>query len=346
MQHKEYIVTGSLPLSDALARLGSMSNPFLLVVNDQRLIGTLTDGDVRRALLRGLSLQSQVREVMNPNPITGLSTSLVSELRDIMVSRKIKFLPLVDRDGNLEDVTLLDETVVTHEPSRALIMAGGLGQRLRPYTENTPKPMLKIGGVPLLQTLVSQLRMAGFNKVTISINYLGDQIKRYFDNGSRFGVEIDYIDELQRMGTIGAAAHFANAGAGPLLIMNGDLLTNTNLRSFMDFHRSMKSDLTMGVRLYSNEVPYGVVNMRGVKILSLEEKPKIDFFVNAGLYIAEQHILDILKPVPLDITDFISNLLSTSDARINAFPIHEYWQDIGREDDLLKARSDYYNIFS
>lgn len=338
-------VAVSASLSVAMERMGQLRHQFLVLLEEREVVGTLTDGDVRRALLRGVNLFAPVSEAMNSRPIVSTAVGSRAQHRSIMLRKNIRFLPIIDKDNNLIDIAVLDELSGDGVPQRALIMAGGLGQRLRPYTDTVPKPMLDIGGAPLLETLVRQLCNFGFRSLTISINYLGDQIVSHFGDGNAYGVEIDYITETERMGTVGAASLLKRPEAKPLLVMNGDILTTINFRALMDFHLSTGADMTMGVRSYKHQVPYGVVNTKGLNIVSIEEKPELDFFVNAGLYVIEPSVLARLRPEPRDMTDLVAELLSDPSMSVIACPVHEYWQDIGREQDLLNARRRYNDLF-
>ena len=338
-------VPPAMTISQGMAKLNELPQQFMVVIDNDKIVGTVTDGDIRRALLADIPLDAPISRAMNPKPITANANQSFAQLNSLMVRLSLKFLPLVDHDRRLVRVFRSDEMTSEKPLNQALIMAGGLGMRLRPYTEKTPKPMLEIGGIPLLETLVRQLAGYGFSDITLSISYLGEQVIDHFGDGSSLGLKITYITEDQRMGTAGSATLIQPLPQRPLLITNGDILTNVNFRSFMDFHLSTSADLTMGVRTFSQQVPYGVVNTRGLDITSIEEKPTLDFFVNAGIYVIEPSVLAELEKSPLDMTDLVEKLLGQDGRRVAACPVHEYWQDIGREDDLLRARADYNGIF-
>lgn len=345
MREQNHRVAEDVTLAEGMARLNELPMQFMVVMNGSRIVGTVTDGDIRRAILSGVPLDAPLSRAMNPSPVTATSEMTRAELYSLMTELGIRFVPLVAEGGVLERIVCIDDVRGDGLVDQALIMAGGLGMRLRPHTENTPKPMLEIGGTPLLETLVRQLAGYGFNHVALSINYLGDQIRDHFGDGSRFGVRVSYITETERMGTAGAASLMDPLPMRPLLVMNGDILTSINFRAFMEFHHSTGADLTMGVRTFQQQVPYGVVNTRGLEITSIEEKPTLDFFVNAGLYVIEPDVLASLAQEPLDMTDLVERLLSEGGRRVAACPVHEYWQDIGREEDLFRAREDYGQIF-
>jgi len=345
MQLKQSGIPPDTPLSEAMERLGRLEHQFLAILEDELVVGSLTDGDVRRAMLKGLTLAAPVSDAMNRSPTIASTTQSSSELRAIMVQKQLRYLPLVDPANRFAGTISLEQISSDSAPKRALVMAGGLGQRLRPLTENVPKPMLDVGGVPLLETLIRQLASYGFREISISINYLGEQIQEHFGDGSNFEIKIDYITETERMGTVGAASLLQTPETGPLLVMNGDILTTINFRALMDFHQSTGADMTMGVRTYKHQVPYGVVNTHGLDITSIDEKPELEFFVNAGLYVLEPAVLARLPKKPMDMTDLVAELLNDPDARVTACPVHEYWQDIGREQDLLHARKTYDRFF-
>lgn len=326
--------------------LNTLPQQFLVALDDGCIAGTLTDGDIRRAILRGVGLEAPIEEAMNKTPVIGRSEQSAAELQNLMLLKQVRYLPLVDDSDFFVKIVSLDELQSDALVDHALLMVGGLGTRLRPQTETIPKPMLQIGGLPLLETMVRQLRSHGFTKITLSINYLGEKIQSYFGDGSEFSVAIDYVTESERMGTIGAASLMQKPVIKPLLIMNGDILTTMNFRAFTDFHLTTGADLTMGVRTYKQQIPYGVVNTRGLNITSIEEKPELEFFVNAGLYVVEPSVLADLPKQPLDMTDLVADLLEHDERQVIACPIHEYWQDIGREDDLMQARKEYQTVFS
>jgi NDP-sugar pyrophosphorylase family protein len=224
-------------------------------------------------------------------------------------------------------------------------MAGGLGTRLRPLTENTPKPLLPVGGRPLLETIVENFANQGFQKIFLSVNYKAEMFEQHFGDGSRFGVQIEYIHESDRMGTAGALTMLPSRPENPLIVMNADLLTTLDFRQFLEFHRAHRAKATMGVREYAFQVPYGVVEADGERLVSISEKPVHQFFVSAGMYILEPEVLDrIPAGCFFDMPTLFQSML---DEKVDAavFPVREYWLDIGRLDDLERAQVEFGKFF-
>ncbi len=319
-----------------------------LVANDQRqLMATLTDGDVRRALLAGLSLDDTVERVLpmkeqspHPVPVTAPFGTPAEGLLAIMQQNAVRQLPLVDDQGRVKDIVLLNDLIARPElPIEALIMAGGLGERLRPLTEETPKPMLEIGGHPLLERIVRQLREAGVRKVHISTFYKSEKIREHFGDGSLFGVSMHYIQEDRPLGTAGVLGRMA-VPKDPLLVVNGDILTEVDFRELAEHHQQRQSMMTVAVRQFGFQVPYGVVSCQGEAITGVEEKPQYSFFVNAGIYLIQPAAFDYLpRGSSFNMTDVIHWLLGAQQ-KVTAYPVYEYWLDIGKHADYKQAQQD------
>lgn len=341
----ESIIGKSTSIGESLRRLNTSTLQILIVVEDNRVAGTVTDGDIRRGLLKGCTLETPVVEVMTSTPVVAPYGTGAHELIALMRARDIRYVPLVDRGGGIVDIAEIDDLVEETQPNKAFIMAGGLGQRLRPLTEGCPKPMLNVGGRPLLETLILQLHAHGFVHITLAIHYLGDQIKAHFGDGSRFDVDIAYIEEEQRRGTAGALALLPSQPREPLLVLNGDLLTAMDFRAMLTFHESTGGIATMGVRNFRHEVPYGVINTHGVEITSIDEKPSTEIFVNAGVYVVEPEFVAQVPDGHIDMTDMCSRLLERREHRVAAYPIHEYWRDIGRREEFEQANAEYPHVF-
>lgn len=319
-----------------------------LVVDDQRrLRATVTDGDVRRAILSGLSLHQPISRLLErklgsafPEPIRAPSGASPSEQLRLLQQHAIRHLPIVNDQGALVDLVLLEDLL--GEPiaaPRALIMVGGEGKRLGPLTRDLPKPMLPVGSQPLLERIVTQLKDAGVRQVHFATGYLADRIKSHFDDGKRFGVAIEYLDEREPLGTAGAIARFAQAKE-PMLVVNGDIVTGLDVRALAAFHREHRAELTVAVRAYETEVPYGVVECEGPRVVRIQEKPTLRFFVNAGIYLLEPTVPSLIEPgTRIDMPELIHRLLS-SGRSVASFPIVEYWIDIGQEADYQRARRD------
>lgn len=313
----------------------------LVVDNEKKLCGTITDGDIRRALLSHVDLKSSIIKVMNPNPIVASQASSKEELLYLMKSKDILHLPILDEEKRiigLETLQSLISGVQTDNP--VFLMAGGFGTRLRSLTKETPKPLLKIGSRPILEIILLQFIEAGFHNFYISIHYKAEMIKDYFGNGSKWGVTIKYIHESIPLGTAGALGLLPIKNKGlPILMMNGDLITDLDIKDLLSFHNEQGGIATMCVREYQHQVPYGVVNIEKQCISSIVEKPVNKFFVNAGIYVIERNILaNIDGKSYLDIPDLIKSHIAGGD-QINAFPIHENWTDIGQIEEYQNVNS-------
>ena len=273
---------------------GSRCSIALVVDTERRLLGTITDGDVRRAVLAGIDLEKQVSVLLTskinskyPKPITATIGTGRDELLALMHEHFLRHIPILDNHGKVVDMVMLDDLVSSqYMPLQAVIMAGGIGARLRPLTEDLPKPMLHVGGKPLMELVIEQLRQAGIRRINVTTHFKPEKIREHFGDGKDFGVEFYYFNEEQPLGT-GGSLGLIDAPAEPILVINGDILTQVDFKAMLAFHREHKADMTMAVRQYSMQVPYGVVECEGPRVCSLSEKPKMPFLVNAGIYILE-----------------------------------------------------------
>lgn len=332
---------------DALRIIDDSGYQVAMVVDQVgTLKGIITDGDIRRGLLRGLTLEAPVSGVMNSNPVTvRLDELSESALKDVPQNGR-RHLPVVDAAGRL--VAL--ETVEPHQlayPSHscAVIMAGGLGTRLHPLTQVTPKPLLPIGNTPILEHIINHLIEQGIRRFYVSVNYKAHMIESYFGDGHKWGAEITYLHENDRLGTAGALGLLPEMPKHPFLLMNGDVMTSVNLKQMLAFHADQGASVTVGAFAHEYQVPYGVLKMEGTRVMAVQEKPVIRKFVSGGVYTLSPHVLKLVKPgVALDMPDLIQQLIS-SDQRVSAFPIHEYWIDIGRHDDLNRASREISDMF-
>ena len=319
----------------------------LAVVTDEedRLLGTITDGDIRRAILNGKGLDESIEDVYNIHPVTvGIDEGKESIIK-ICTAKKIYQIPVVDNYGKVVKIAMLDELLKPKTyPNRVILMVGGLGSRLRPLTETTPKPMLHVGGKPILQTIVERFASHGFTDITMCVNYKADIIKNYFGDGSRFGVSIEYVLEKERMGTAGALSLLKKRPEEPFFVMNGDLLTNVNFENMLQYHTSNEAVASMCVREYDFQVPYGVVNIEEGVIRSIEEKPIHKFFVSAGIYMLNPECLDLIPQGYYDMPALFEKLIEKGERTIS-FPLREYWLDIGRMEEYEKANREYGKVF-
>ena len=330
-------------MRDAIRAIDAGSLQIALVIDqDEKLIGTLTDGDIRRAILAGCSLDQEIRGVMNTKPLSVGSVNDRSKILSLMKQRKIHQIPRVDEGGRVVGIESIDEMLqpVRHD-NWVVLMAGGLGSRLKPLTDDCPKPMLTIGNRPILENILENFIDQGFHRFFISVNYMADKIKSHFGDGSRWGVTIRYLEESQRLGTAGALKLLDESPQSPIFVMNGDVLSKVNFESMLDFHLTNQYVATMGVRQYSQIIPYGVVEIQGSNLVRISEKPEYKFFVNSGIYVLSPEVIDKIPGRQFyDMPTLFQSLMSDS-LPTSVFPVHEYWIDIGRQEDLERARTTY-----
>jgi dTDP-glucose pyrophosphorylase len=309
---------------------------------ERHLLGTVTDGDVRRAVLAGHSLDEAVEPFMNPSPTVAPLTATRAFMVALMRQRSIRQLPLLDESGRVESLALLRELEAPSPQDRcAVIMAGGQGIRLRPLTANSPKPMVKVGDRPVLETIIRQLVLHGFGKVHLAINHLGEHIRSYFESGERYGIKIEYLEETTRLGTAGALRLMEERPEGPFLVMNADILTFVNYGAILDFHHSERAAMTACVRQFDLKVPYGVMDVDHGRVVAIEEKPQKTFFINAGIYALNAAVLDLMPADgPVDMPELISRAISAG-LPVASFPVTEYWIDIGNVEDLRRAAEEF-----
>jgi dTDP-glucose pyrophosphorylase/CBS domain-containing protein len=320
----------------------------LVVDEDGRLLGTVTDGDVRRAMLADLRLETPVATLLErqrelheprPMPLTAPAGTTPAELVALMQRYDVRQIPLVDDEGRVRDLALLHDLVeLEGPPLRAVVMAGGFGTRLAPLTEETPKPMLPVGDRPLLERIIEQLRDAGIRHVNLTTHYRADVIAEHFGDGREHGVEIEYVPEERPLGTAGALG-LVDADE-PILVMNGDILTRVDFRAMHRFHDEHDADMTVAVRPYEARVPYGLVELDGGVVTGISEKPLVRGFVNAGIYLIAPNARALVEPgEALDMPQLIERLLDEG-RRVVGFPLREYWLDIGRLADYEQALAD------
>ena len=319
----------------------------LVVDKDERLLGTITDGDVRSALLHGKSLEDSIKDIYFMKPVTATDNYSKEEVIKLCTKHKVYQIPIVNNTGKVIRIDLLNELIAKKShPNKVVLMVGGLGTRLKPLTDNIPKPMLKVGDRPILQTIVEKFADYGYINIVMCVNYKSHIIQDYFGDGSKFGVNIEYILEEQRMGTAGALSLLKEKPTEPFFVMNGDLLTSLNFEKMLDFHEAYDAKATMCVREYDIEVPYGVVNVANENIISIEEKPIHNFFVNAGIYILDPNCINLIpRDEFYDMPSFFEKIILNNNKTVS-FPLREYWLDIGRISDYEKANIEYHGIFS
>ena len=341
------VIAPETTLREALGVIDRGRRQIALVVSeDGTLCGTLTDGDVRRGILRGIELDAPVSDVMNAQPTTMPGDAQPNALRRLMRQTKFQHVPLVDGDGRLVDLATQDALFgVAPKRTRVVLMAGGLGKRLRPLTETVPKPMLPVGGKPILEQIIAGFADQGFERFTISVNYRREMVQEHFGDGSALGVHIDYIEEDQPLGTAGALSLMKTRPQVPFIVMNGDLLVNIDFQSLLAFHAEKGASATLVAREYEQQVPYGVVRTEDDFMTGIEEKPIQTFLVNGGVYVISPEALDLLeRDRALDMPDLLTALTGRGD-RVAVWPLRDYWRDIGRVSDLEAARSEFGDVF-
>jgi dTDP-glucose pyrophosphorylase len=333
------ILPPTATIEDAIQVLNETGLRIVLVANkDSILLGTISDGDIRRALLRGLLLSNSIEAILNSSPIVieyGISQESVLTL---MSERKIQQIPIVDQQGKLLGLHLWDEISRTPKKSNLMvIMAGGMGTRLYPQTENCPKPMLTISGKPILEHIISRAKNEGFSDFVVAVYHLRHVVEDYFGNGEKFGVSITYLKEESPLGTAGALGLLDKKPDSPFIVTNGDVITDIRYGDFLSFHNSHKMPATMAVRLNEWQNPFGVVDVLNSEVVGYEEKPITHNYINAGIYAFNPEILNLFeKSKKVDMSTFLQQLMKNG-SQIAAFPIHEPWLDIGRPSDFLEA---------
>ena len=341
------LITPTTSLEEAISVLDKGGLRIAIVVDDQRrLLGTLTDGDVRRALLRHMSLDTPVREVMCATPQVAQIDWSRERTLGVMERKGLIQLPVVDDDKRvigLETISALVDVKPLDNP--VFLMAGGFGKRLHPLTNNCPKPLLNVGDKPILELILQSFIDAGFHRFFVSTHYLPEMIREHFSDGSRWGISIRYVHEDEPLGTGGALGLLPHDEIEhPMIMMNGDLLTRLNYRGLLDFHNENGGIATMCGREYEHQIPYGVIQSDGHRIVSMVEKPVQRFFINAGIYVLSPRIVKSVKPgTRIDMPTLLEQAMA-NDEQVSMFPVHEYWLDIGRMEDFARAQVDFESM--
>jgi dTDP-glucose pyrophosphorylase/CBS domain-containing protein len=338
------VIPPSASITEAMAQLDKAgTGALVLCTADRMLQGLLTDGDIRRAILRGVPMGTSCDEIASRKPLTVTSSVSASESLQLMAKHDINHLPVIDAAGRVVRFLLRTNLVQGGRTElSAVIMAGGYGKRLLPLTEQVPKPMLPVGDKPLLELTIQQLRRSGIRDINLTTHYLPESIIRYFGDGSAFGVRLNYLQEDHPLGTAGGLKLMKQTD-NPILVINGDILTDVPILEMLNFHRKHHALLTVGVRKHDVQVPFGVVDLNEVRVNHIREKPSLNFFINAGIYIVEPSVRDYIdNGRRLDMTDLIQTLLQ-ADKPVVSFPIVEYWLDVGRHEDYAQAQEDARN---
>ena len=345
-QWRELLVPYNVSIYDAIKVIDRTGRQIVVVVGEgEQLLGTVSDGDIRRAILGGIQMDRPVVDIMNASPTrvhAGREDRELSELGDTVDFLRV--IPIVDTSDRIIGIIGSDEhKPSTARPNAVVIMAGGLGARLRPLTDSLPKPMLPVGNKPILETIIDRLIVHGFKRYFISVNYKADIIRSHFADGAGLGVEVRYLNEVRPLGTCGSLSLLPERPDEPVLVLNGDVLTDVDFAALMDFHRQTEAVATMCVRESDMQVPYGVVRLEGHEILGIEEKPVFRHIVNSGIYVLSPEAIRYVPPnEPMDMPELFGCLVAQG-LRTVAFPIREYWIDVGRIDDYKRANGDMFD---
>ncbi|MFL0269663.1 nucleotidyltransferase family protein [Candidatus Clostridium radicumherbarum] len=317
----------------------------LLVNENETLIGTITDGDIRRAILKGISLEAPVEDIVHLNPISVKQGMTREEIKDLFIKKAVKDIPIVDNDNKVIDLISINDILLPQgKENPVIIMAGGLGTRLKDLTKEIPKPMLKVGEDPILQHTINNFKQYGYNKILLSVNYKSEIIENYFQDGFAHGVKINYVKETKRLGTAGGIKLAKDYIDSAFFVINGDIFTNLNVENMMKFHLENKFDVTVGTRKNTFQIPYGVVDANNNKIKEIKEKPVIEYLINAGIYCLNSEIIELIPNNEyFEITDLINICIERS-MSVGSYEIKDYWMDIGKIEDYTKVNEDIYEL--
>ena len=341
---RDSIVKINTPIKIAIERLNKVGIKIALVLDENYLLlGTISDGDFRRGMLSGLTLEDTVEKIMNKNPRTVNEGTSRLEILKLMNDTKILQIPIVDRNNFVIGLHLWDDISVQAKYSNIMvIMAGGKGSRLHPQTENRPKPMLLVAGIPILEHIIKRARSQGFNHFIIAINYLGQIIEDYFKDGHKFGVKIEYLHEDVPLGTAGALSLLSHKPERAFIVTNGDVITDINYSDFLEYHTVQNAAATVAVHTHEFQIPYGVVQINGLEVESYEEKPIVSSLINAGVYALDPDILDLItEPKFRDMPELL-DISRDLKKKVIVYPLHESWIDIGRPIDLEIANKNKF----
>lgn len=341
MSINELFLTKDDTIRVALERIENSHEKIILIIDDTgQLAATVTDGDIRRGLLNGHTLDSQLSCVMSSMPVVAREGEDLSSYMEDMKNALYRHLPIVDSNKKVIKIVCFNDVIQNPSHSRvAVVMAGGLGQRLRPWTEHVPKPMLEIDGQPMLLRLVKRLKEHNITNIYLSINYRKEVIQNFFGNGEKFGVKINYIVEDERLGTAGALGLLTTIPTEEFLVLNADLVTKINFNALLDFHREHQSMATVCIRKHHMEIPYGVVSVTDEGTLSkIVEKPSYEFLINTGIYVFDPKVFSLVKKgVYLDMPQLLRTLVE-AEFDVRAFVAYEQWLDVGSAEDMQRAK--------
>ena len=343
---QKLLTNSQISISDGIKLLNKTGYKILLITDENNLLkGTLTDGDIRRALVNGIDFNSSISGIINSNPVFAQYNQSDSTLLNLMIINKIESIPLLDGSGKVVGLKLWYELNSSKKlPNKLVIMAGGMGTRLLPYTKSVPKPLLQVDGKPILERIINHAKRDGFFDFIISINYLGHLIQNYFGNGQKFGVNIEYIVEDIPLGTAGSLSMLDSTLGATLIVTNGDVLTDFSYRDLITFHQNNNAEITVATKTIKWQNPFGVIKTQGLNIIGYEEKPIIQSQINLGVYAIEPRVLEYLgKPETIDMPSFIMRAQKNS-IRTIIFPVFEHWADLGTPIELADANLEFKKV--
>jgi dTDP-glucose pyrophosphorylase/predicted transcriptional regulator len=340
LELKNFMLSETSTIWEAMELINNNFKGFTMVIDkNNRVIGTITDGDIRRGLLKGLTFQSGVTEIMIKTFTSVLPDTDRASVLDIMMARSIQQIPVIDSDRKLKGIHFIRELIgASVKPNIAFIMAGGKGVRLMPLTEQCPKPMIPVAGRPILERVILHLVGYGIRNIYVSINYLGKMIEDYFGDGSACGCSITYLKEGKALGTGGALSLLPETPEHPIIVMNGDLVTQINIAKLLEFHTAENVKATIAVKPYQMEIPFGVINSDENRLVQIQEKPSLTFTINTGIYILNPEVLPLVPKNEEFLITSLFDLLIEKRMPVGIHLIEEDWIDIGRHEELKRAK--------
>ena len=341
MKLSDYFISKNDKIINAIKKMELIKHKIVLVVDKKNhLIGTVTDGDIRRGIIMGTSIQDSIYKVANKNPVVIKKETDRDEIKLLMKSKSVYQIPQLDNRKKIVKIHFDHEELKVKKENTVLILAGGYGKRLMPLTKRIPKPMIKIAGKPIIEHLINKLSQQGFVNIIIAVHYLKEKIKKYLKNGKKFGVKIKYINEKNPLGTAGAIKLLKLKKKLPVVICNSDVVSNLNFSDLLTFHKQNKSVATLVVKQINQKNSYGVINTSGLKIKNFVEKPNIKLNINAGVYVLEKKVLNLINKDKFDMPELYKKIISKKLKTI-VYPIYEDWTDVGSKKNLSEIKKRY-----
>tara|TARA_B100000035_G_C20954708_1_gene533633 strand:- start:127 stop:1164 length:1038 start_codon:yes stop_codon:yes gene_type:complete len=341
---EDFLISPDKTIFLVIEKINRNKKQFVFVTDENRkLLGVITDGDLRRGMINGYKVEDQLSKIMNNNPFKASINDNKTEIIRKMREKKIKQCPILDSDNSIISIQFEDSSnLIINQENLVVIMSGGRGSRLMPLTKDKPKPLIEINGKPILETIINKLVKFGYRKIILSVNYKSRLLEDYFGDGSKFGVQIDYIKEEKPLGTAGSLSLIKRNIDKPFIVMNSDLVTDLNYFDLLEYHKKTNSKATMCIKNIKFELPYGVIKTKDSKLIDIQEKPFHEHSINAGIYVLNPEILNFIpKDIFFDMTDLFNSLIDQK-LEISTFPIFENWHDIGSIKDLEKINKDEY----